>query len=241
MMFRLIREAALDWLFPTRAFCLNCGDPSGQDGDWLCAACRAALSPRLHCVHRDDWPADGVSRAWFALYYEPPVSRLIRIYKYNGVYRLAPFLGECMRPAVEALSSAGFDCVVPVPLHRWRERERGFNQSALLAGFVAGRLELPVEAAVRRTKNTRRQARLPIRLRLGNLRDAFEAVQRLDGQRVLLVDDVFTTGATAHSCARALRQAGAADVQVISVAGSRYYRVHKPVVYHKTARKVKLE
>lgn len=232
-MMRRIHEAVAEFLFPTRAVCLGCGDPSGQDEEWLCPRCRAKVRTGVHAVQSGEWPADGVSRAWFALYYEDPIARLIRHYKYNGVYRLAPFFIECMKPLLAALAAQSYDCLVPVPLHKKRFIQRGFNQAEVLAWLISKETGIRLENALRRTRNTHKQSRLSISGRRGNVLGAFEATMSLSGLRVLLVDDVFTTGSTANSCAKALRAAGACDVQALTVAASRHYRIRKAAVYRK--------
>lgn len=112
--------------------------------------------------------------------------------------------------------------VVPVPLHPERERERGFNQAAHLARVVAARARLPLdEWSVRRVKHAERhRAGMDARARRETVADAFEVVRPrlIEGERVLLVDDVFTTGATVSACSRALREAGAHGVFVLTVA-----------------------
>ena len=106
--------------------------------------------------------------------------------------------------------------VVPVPLHRRRRRARGFNQALELARY----LELPVVEALRRTRATQSQTDLPAAKRHANVRGAF-ALRRgsdLRGLRIVLVDDVSTTGATLDACARVLREAGALDVSALTAA-----------------------
>lgn len=113
-----------------------------------------------------------------------------------------------------------FDAIVPMPLH-WRRRwERGFNQSELLAREIGWRWNAPVRKIVRRVKSTVPQAGLTNAKRRLNVAGAFEARgnARLKGARVLLVDDVLTTGATAAACARALKRAGARHVALLAVA-----------------------
>jgi ComF family protein len=122
---------------------------------------------------------------------------------------------------------AGFDAIVPMPLH-WRRRwQRGFNQSELLAREIARRWSVPVSNAIRRRKATAPQAGLTSSQRRKNMQGAFSvkqgrfAVKRrkpLDGMRVLLIDDVLTTGATASACARALKRAGASHVTFLALA-----------------------
>lgn len=113
-----------------------------------------------------------------------------------------------------------WDALVPVPLHWWRQWRRGFNQAELLARVVGRRYELPVLGRVlRRVRATPPQQGDP-ETRRQNVREAFHvrAPARVAGKRLLLVDDVFTTGATANACARALLRAGAADVGVLTLA-----------------------
>lgn len=112
--------------------------------------------------------------------------------------------------------------VVPVPLHPERERERGFNQAALLGRALAARTGLPLDewSLVRATHTERHRAGMDARARRETVEDAFRVARPrlIEGERVLLVDDVFTTGATASACAHALRGAGATEVFVLTVA-----------------------
>ena len=111
-----------------------------------------------------------------------------------------------------------FDAVVPVPLH-WRKRwSRGFNQAELLARPIAKRRQIPVLRALRRKRSTEVQATLAVAGRRRNVQGAFEARLNVAGKRILLVDDVMTTGATASACAMALKRAGAKSVSLVTVA-----------------------
>jgi len=114
-----------------------------------------------------------------------------------------------------------FDAIVPVPLHWWRKWQRGFNQSELLARQLAARTGLPVLEALRRVRATAVQAGLSNRGRRRNVAGAFavaRASRRIDGKRLLLIDDVMTTGSTAATCAAVLKRAGAARVALLTVA-----------------------
>ena len=142
--------------------------------------------------------------------------------KFQGKTALARPLGDLMAEVgATMLPVDAVDCLVPVPLHPSREAERGFNQSALLANRVSRRWGVPVEArALRRRRVTLPQTDLDASSRRANVRGAF-AVSRpgaVDGRHVLLVDDVFTTGATVSECARVLLDAGATAVGVLTVA-----------------------
>jgi ComF family protein len=187
------------------------GGPAGPNASPAnaCGDCRAAPPPFLlarACLHYRD---EGGGRP------------LVLAMKYGGRPGLAEALGRRMADeAPVRLGQGTFDLVVPVPLGRARLRERGFNQAALLARPIAGRAGVALdERSLRRARPTPPQAGSPA-ARAANVRDAFALARRarVAGRRVLLVDDVFTTGATARECARTLLAGGAASVAVYTLA-----------------------
>lgn len=210
--------AALDVALPPR--CLGCG---ARDA-WVCPDCAAGLPrlPRQRCQVCAA-PLRGVAVCPACYRRPPPFDRVDAPFRYDGLARdlvrglkyhdqrhLAPILAGAM---AGALTDGTVDLVVPVPLHPTRRAERGFNQSELLAIHVAARLGLRCDpAALRRERPTRPQVELARAERAANVRGAFAASGRLDGRRALLVDDVYTTGATLSACAAALKQAGVVQV-----------------------------
>lgn len=154
---------------------------------------------------------------------EGVVLDVIHRYKYQGALWFEPFLINLLvHAALPTLQSGGsWNCLVPVPLHPARQREREFNQAERLAQGLSRAAGLPVETrCLERTRPTRTQTQLSREERAENMRGAF-AVRRgacCRGARVVLVDDVFTTGATTNACARALTAAGAAAVCVWTLA-----------------------
>lgn len=202
--------AALERLDGDR--CARCaqsyGSPQALDADGVCGVCRR------------EPPA--YDRLFASGPYEGSLRRAIQLLKYDGLEPLATVLGE---RAAEALGRPdSYDAIVPAPLHRSRLRMRGFNQAALIAREAGRRLGLPVECGwLVRVKPTPPQAGLTRRERRENLRGAFRVPRREDvrGKRVLLADDVATTGATFEACARALKRAGASHAAALAVARAR--------------------
>jgi ComF family protein len=186
----------------------RCGFPLPAGADGLCGRCRRGLSP--FDAGASLGPFEGGLRV------------LIHELKFRGRRRVAERLAEALlrQPRVAELLAPG-TLLVPVPLHPRRARERGFNQSELLAVALARRLriDLAAEALVRRT-NTCPQTGLSAAQRRRNVRGAFFVRRRarIDGRQIVLIDDVVTTGATAHECARVLRAAGASEVRLLTVA-----------------------
>ena len=156
--------------------------------------------------------------AMAAFAYDGPTRRALAALKYTGVSRLAPILTTRAAPSLrELLAITGPAALVPVPVHRDRLRERGYNQAALLAkalGRAAGR---PVDELLARSRPTTKQHRLNRSARLKNLRGAFVATGRPPAT-VILIDDIITTTATLEACASVLQERGAEAVYGFAIA-----------------------
>jgi len=162
--------------------------------------------------------ARGFDAAYCFGFYEGPLRELIHLLKYGGMKPLAGPLAGYLSRALPL--DDRFDAVTPMPLH-WRRRfQRGFNQAAILAKDVARRRSIPLLHAVRRVRATRTQTGLTNAKRRENVSGAFRAGRGrpLAGLRILLVDDVMTTGATGSACAFALKRAGAKSVTLVTLA-----------------------
>jgi competence protein ComFC len=231
---RLLLRSLADLAFPPR--CHGCD--AEIDHGLVCTICHARLlSSRLAVCPDCGRPlpvADarcGRCRLPFALVrvralgpFAPPYSGLVHALKYDGKTKLAPLLGAALARLVESdpdLQTA--ECLCPVPLHPVRRRERGYNQSALLAGEVAGAVGIELVDGLVRRRNTKTQTGLADDLaRQQNMRGAFAVRDGFDaaGRRVLLVDDVTTSGATLDAAARQLLRAGASSVLGLVVAAA---------------------
>jgi ComF family protein len=150
--------------------------------------------------------------------YEGSLRELIHLFKYGGVRPLAGTFGRFLAQALPRETT--FDVIVPMPLHWFKKWQRGFNQADILAREIGKKWNVPVRNVIRRKKATRPQAGLTNAKRRLNMSGAFRIPRgrSLAGMRVLLVDDVVTTGATASACARVLKRAGAAHVALLALA-----------------------
>ena len=170
----------------------------------VCGACLASPPPYAATI-----------AAWR---YAFPADRLLRAFKYGGHLALADPLAIALAAAVRARGAPLPDCLVALPLAAARQRARGFNHAQEIARRVSAHLGVPLAAAVRRVRDSPPQAGLALAARSRNVRGAFEAVARLDGLAVAIVDDVMTTGATIAAAAKAARASGARHVEAWVVA-----------------------
>lgn len=232
-----IRQWRPVWWRP-RVQCLLCGgraDPSGlplcpgcdDDLPWLaghCAICALPLPAAGltcgQCLRR----APAFQRVETPLCYGFPVDTLITRFKHQANAPFGRLLAQLLARHLQHAFGEGLprpDRLLPVPLSHQRERRRGFNQAALLAGWLAAPLGLPVDnRLLRRIQDTPAQQGLDAATRMRNLRRAFAVADgaRIDGQHLAVVDDVLTTGATAQFIARELRKAGARRVDIYCLA-----------------------
>lgn len=221
-LFSSIKQKVLNFLFPSH--CVSCG----KGGSFLCQKCRNKLiylqqplctrcSKPIHtgticqkCLSQT-WDIDGI---YSIFKYGGTIRQAILQFKYHNIKALADPLSNLMSAYLRR-HLLSFDIIMPVPIHKRRLRERGYNQSSLLAQRLSRMTNIPVvEDVLIRTKHTPSQAKSDsVDQRRKNIRNAFRCVNHdISGKRILLIDDVCTSGATLNSCAASLKSAGAASV-----------------------------
>jgi len=234
---RRLGSALLDLVYPPT--CLDCGAPTAAHAA-LCASCFKQLRPitRPYCpvlglpfevsLGADGRSAEAIAdpppfdRARSAVLYNEVARAVVSRLKYGDRPELAEFCARLMHPAGADLWDES-PVLVPVPLHRWRQFERRYNQSTELARALSRRTGLAVDTGlVSRSRRTRQQVGLSVDARQRNVAGAFAAhpdvLRRLKGRGVVLVDDVITTGSTVKAITRELRRAGVIKIDVISFA-----------------------
>lgn len=193
-------EKVWDFLFPK--FCAGCG----EEGQWLCERCLPVAN--FTQEERGDFYLDGIASLF--IYEENTISRLIKMFKYDYLMEIAGIFKKIIDNT--DLHNIWRDFVIiPAPLHARRERERGFNQSEIIANLFAEKFGLSVNKNLRRVIYTAQQAKLSAEERKLNLENAFVWADqtKLAPKKILIVDDVFTTGATMQECAKVLKNSGA--------------------------------
>jgi ComF family protein len=232
-------NAGLGFVFPE--VCQLCGETRATPAEcYVCAGCRATVQfIKPPFCERCGLPFEGAITTAFecsncremewhflsarsAVVARDKVLEAIHHYKYRRAPWFEPFLADLLvKRAEPELSGEHWDWIVPVPLHPARQREREFNQAERLASRLSEATHIPLNTRLlRRVVPTRTQTLLTRAERMANVRRAFalRGHPQLNGQRIVLVDDVFTTGATSSACARVLQTAGAGQVCVWTVA-----------------------
>ena len=228
-------KRAEDFLIPP--LCIICTNTLSSDS-WLCISCLSALTLNHNtrkacpfCSQNQQKRDCACEFAWdysfqkiFSVYdYDDTLSSIARQIKYKGKKRLAYHIGEICAPFIPDDYFRGIDMVIPVPLHKSRMRERGYNQSEWFArGVLKGIVDVPLRTdLLKRIKNTGTQTALDREDRRSNLEGAFivdsEKKGELKDKTIVLVDDILTTGATAEACTEELIEGGCASVKILSM------------------------
>lgn len=194
------------------AHCVGCG----ERGAYLCPRCIGALTPADPLTLRGDSFAFDSATSAFA--YEGTARKAVHQLKFRNLRAIAPCMAE--RMVIAMPFDLTLDAVAPIPLHHSRLRERGYNQSELLANAIAEALQVPAHRGLL-TRTSQSGTQVDARgaaARQANVHNAFEAHREAAGMRIALVDDVMTTGATLHAAALTLVRAGAHEVHCLTFA-----------------------
>ena len=196
--------------FITSPLCTTCGLPFTEAGgaNHLCEDCILSSPPFF------------MARALGK--YEETLLDAIHLFKYHGKISVGEALGRMMaRASYDSLVVGDYSLIMPVPLHPKRLRERGFNQSLVLARQISKMFSIPLDfITLKRKIRTEAQVNLSRERRAANVRGAFEVTNGngIEGKKILLIDDVYTTGSTAKECSKILTQNGAEEVAVLTLA-----------------------
>jgi len=228
-------DAILDWLYPPT--CISCKVlfPLNAPERFVCDDCRglfepvaapfckcgapteAAVSNCTHCRGRKFYFSHNIS----AFTYDELMSELINDMKFNSKKRIAQGLGLLWAKEYSGRATLPqADFIVPVPMHRKKQSERGFNQAETITIPLARALKIPMRLILRRVFDTIPQSEVHPSLRAENVKDIFEITngEMVKGKKIILTDDIFTTGASLNECAKALKKAGASHVSCMTLA-----------------------
>lgn len=221
-----IRNHIMDLLFPHR--CPFCGKVTGRE--LLCDTCR----PKLPDTGGRMVTEGGYGKCAAPLYYEGAVRQAVLDFKFNGRTGAAACFGMLLAECAAEVYAGAFDTVTWVPVSRKRQRKRGYDQAFLLARSVCVHWNTEPVATLHKIVDTPPQSGIKTpEARRANVLGVYEAVaENVCGRRILLIDDVLTTGATLGECARVLREAGAADVMCLTLARTRTGGIEKTARGH---------
>lgn len=207
--------------------CASCHEERTTNTWQLCHYCATFVErPATLCQHCAEHPLPGITKAIALAPYEGSLRRYLHQLKYEGKSYLAQPLGCALASCVQQTwPDLPFTCITAVPTTAKRQKERGYNQAMLLAAVLAEELKLPLwDNVLCKVKETPSQTQLTRQQRFENVRDVYEPgtnIMKISGTSVLLVDDIFTTGATVSACSRVLLQNGCRNVYISTVAGGK--------------------
>lgn len=231
-------DAALDLIYPSKTICYSCGNIIKREEKYsLCPNCYNSLPfiPEHSCNKCgiplrmiEDGPNCEECKNTFYFFhkaisvvkYEEVVKRLIYRFKYSNHTYLSRTMGAMMANKLKA-EGIKTDLIIPIPLYKNKEKERGFNQSVLLSKYISEKINIPVNTNnLIRVKNTKVMHSLSKKERVQNVKDAFKVVDKwvIKNKSILLVDDIFTTGATVNISSKLLIEAGAKLIIVLTFA-----------------------
>ena len=203
-------------VFP--ACCISCSEPLPEKRFIICQACYN----RLESINQQQIDAfmERITEKHFdeiiiLFHFSPLFQKLMHFFKYEGFFQITDYFAMSIQQKIKRNT---YDIISSVPLHASKKRERGFNQSEILARKVALQMGIEWIEVLERTRYTNSQTKLSRAQRKENMLDAFKFKNNVENKRLLLIDDVITTGATLNECARILKNAGAYKIDILAMA-----------------------
>lgn len=228
-----IFQGVVDLLYPPLCFC--CGEKATEQP--LCHKCKMKIkfiNPPF-CIKCNEKINDNTyickncqkknifyDRLFCAVYYQYPITNIIHLFKYRHRDSLKEFISWLLITQIQRLNlQIKADYIVPVPIHKVRLREREYNQTTLIAKYVSEFLKIPVnENIVLRKKNRPSQTLLSRTQREKNIQEVFVVNEDIKGKKIVIIDDIFTSGATVNECSKVLKKSGTDEITVFAVAKS---------------------
>ncbi len=197
-------KSALEVLEPKEPRCVRCSQELDYEEELYCE----------DCLREERYFEEGRS-LWR---HELPVSKSLYYFKYKNMRSAVEiYVGEIVKREESVLKEWRIDVLVPVPLSRKRRKKRGYNQAFLLAALLGERMDVPTKELAVRIKETKPQRQLDNRQRKRNVSEVFRLTESVAGKRVLIVDDIYTTGATINELSKTLKEGGASQVYFLTV------------------------
>lgn len=208
-------------LFPTRDLCYFCKDRTPYLTGYICSDCRE----RLVFMNKEvNMESEYISQALYCITYNRYLKELVHGFKFNGKSYLYKPFGEIMISTIKEMNIKDIDLIAYIPIHRRKEAIRGYNQSELLASYIAKELDVSISMKnLVKIKWTKEQNTLDRIQRLKNLKDSFyiKNPSEFYNKSILLIDDIITTGSTFNECSRLLIEKGAKAVTCLALTSSK--------------------
>ncbi|MDR7869445.1 MAG: ComF family protein [Tissierellaceae bacterium] len=214
-------KAISSLLFPTKNLCYLCKETKDHIDSYICSDCLNLLQ----IVHKEvDIHSSFINKAYYTLIYNRYIRDIVADYKFNKKSYLYKPLGELMLETIREKNILGIDLIMYIPSHRRKEAQRGYNQAELLATYIGKQINIEVSHNnLVKLKYTRDQNKLNRFERLGNLYGSFKVKNReeIKAKRILLIDDIITTGATMEECSKELIKNEAKEVLGLALTSSK--------------------
>ena len=211
-----ILNIILNFLYPP--YCYLCDNRLSEGEEIICDDCWKNMEQGCAFVEGND--EFEFNKFHWMYIFNDKILELVHLLKYSGITKLSGhFIDQASNRIIKNDFYKDIDLIIPVPLHKVRLRERGYNQSKLIADELSRLLSIPVKTNLIRTKNNKSQTGLNRKERIKNVLNIFEVkeIEDLKEKNIILVDDILTTGATLNECTRVLKMSGAGNVNVLTV------------------------